>query len=156
MGTGEELIGQVVAMLDEQHARQREARQAMREVRRDAAEDRIGALRTQADYKLAAGVVEAGASAASGIAGGTGAKKDVTKTMESTGQTAGAALNFIAESNGIDAEAHELAETTAGDAVQDMTEAMQQTQRLADKALEHLEATLEAQVASQRAAIRQG
>lgn len=154
MGTGEELIGQVLAMLDEQHARQREARQAVREVRREAAEARIGAMRTQADYAFAAGMAEAGATAASGVAGLSGAKTDTCTTIKSAGGLASSTFNFIAKSNEADAEAHEVAETTAGDAAQDLTEAMQQTERLANKALDHLEATLQAQVDARRAAIR--
>ncbi len=176
-GTGEELIGSVIAMLDEQHARQREARQAAREVRREAAEARIGALRTEADLQFAAGVASGVAQAAGGAcqAAGTASAASTNaepnpagierpavdpnwaaagKMVEGAGTLTSSTFNLLAAGNHADAEAHEVAETAAGDAAQDMSDAMEQTERLANRAVDHLEATLQAQVDARRAAIR--
>lgn len=220
-GTAEELIGQVESMLDQQQGEERKARSIARELRHDAVQDRIGAMRTAADFAFAAGVVQgvaqaasgacqgigaadslsaqpdaalgAGAEATSGATGGATASPGVengagldapppqnqglsSETLakarmdaaervqtewgargqmtQGVGAVGNAALTMISKGNDADAEVHQARAQEASDAAADANDAMQQTSQLRQKAMQHLETILQAQVDAQRAAIR--
>ena len=67
-GTGEELLQQVIAMLDEQRSQARTARTAGRALSRSQARDRIGKMREAADFQLAGSIVKGASTAASSVA----------------------------------------------------------------------------------------
>jgi hypothetical protein len=124
MGTAEELLATVCQMLDEQHSDARKARQMAREARRDAAMDRIGAMRTAADFQLAAGIAQGAGQAASGAAGiagaGGGAEGGVDPTWKGAGDMAsgagtgaGGALSAIASMNSADGRSRRRATALA-------------------------------------------
>lgn len=168
MGTAEELLGQVGMMLDEQASDERQARQVAREARREANEDRVGAMRTAADFQLAAGLVKGGTTAAGGAINAANVSamdtaprgepnfwadggKDIFAGSGNIGESI---LNYAAAQNNADATVHEGRAQIASDAAADANDGMQETRQARQKAMQHLETILQAQIDAQRAAIR--
>ena len=151
-GTGEELLQQVIAMLDDQRSQARSARAAGRTASRNQARARIGKMREAADFKLASSVVNGVSTAASSSIQNTG-----DQALAKSGSTvATGVLDWLASRSETDAEMNGLGSQIAKDGADDANELMQAAAQRSDRALQKLDAILQAEVDASRAAIRRG
>jgi len=155
MGTGEEVLQEVIAALDEQRGQARTVRNMSRQIQQSQTRKRIGDMRDAANIRLAGACVTAASSAAGGVTTGAGNENWGTATT-AIGKSTGGGLGAIASMEDADAAVHGAAAQVAGDAAQDAGESMQDAAQRQDRALQKLDAILQAQVDSSRAVIRRG
>jgi len=148
-GTGEELLQQVIAMLDEQRSEAHKARSAARQVQTNAARERIGQMREAADFELAAACVKGGATVASSAASG-----DAGTYTQAGATVAEGTLNWFSSQADADADAASIGEQIAGNAASDAGDFVQEAGQRMDRAISKLDAILQAEVDASRAAIR--
>lgn len=155
MGTGEEVLQEVIAALDEQRGQARTVRNMSRQIQKSQTRKRIGDMRDAANIRMAGACVTAASSAVGGGITGAG-NKNYGDTTTAHGKSIGDAFNAGAGMEDADAAVHGAAAKVAGDAAQDASESMQEATQRQDRALQKLDAILQAQVDSSRAVIRRG
>lgn len=155
LGTGEEVLQEVIAALDEQRGQARTVRRLSQRSQASETKQRIDDMRQAAGMRLAGACIGAASSTAGGITTGFG-HENAGKTTAATGKSAGDALGAIAGMEDADAAQHGAAAKVAGDSAADAGEAIQDASQRQGRALQKLDAILQAQVDSARAVIRRG